>query len=231
VHAFSLAPRVLTICCYAAITSIALSQEQSLSSAPADVKPNAVVISIPADGEFYFGKVRTAESEIPDKVKQALKDKPTDEQIVYVKAAVLVKYGTVVSIIDAIRTAGFNQIGLVANKKRGPDRKPGPDSTSFPNELKSPMDNSTRSSNATLSAAPSTILIDVRSKSRLKVNSKPIILSRLQSRLHKLVDGRSDKTIFIKAPGNMSYGDVVKVIDIAKSAGAQPIGLQVDHLR
>jgi len=231
VNASSLAPRVLTICCYAAITSIALSQEPSLSSAPAAVKPNAVVISIPADGEFYFGKVRTAESEIPEKIKQALKDKPTDEQIVYVKAAVLVKYGTVVSIVDAIRTAGFNQIGLVANKKKNSDRKPGPDSKSFPNEPKSPVDNSTRSSNATLSAAPLMVLIDVRSKTRLKVNSKPITLSRLESRLHKLVDGRSDKTAFIKAPRNMSYGDVVKVIDIAKSAGAQPIGLQVDRLR
>jgi biopolymer transport protein ExbD len=231
VNASSLAPRVLTICCYAAITSIALSQEQSLSSAPADVKPNAVVISIPADGEFYFGKARTAESEIPEKVKQALKDKPTDEQIVYVKAAVLVKYGTVVSMLDAIRTTGVNQIALVANKKKNPDGRPGPDRKSFPNEPKSPVDNSTRFSNATLSAAPSMILIDVRSKTRLKVNSKPIILSRLQSRLHKLVDVRSDKTVFIKAPGNMSYGDVVKVIDIAKSAGAQPIGLQVDQLQ
>jgi len=39
-----------------------------------------------------------------------------------------------------------------------------------------------------------------------------------------------EKTIFIKSPTSVKYGDVVKVIDAAKTAGAQPIGLQIDDL-
>ena len=39
-----------------------------------------------------------------------------------------------------------------------------------------------------------------------------------------------EKTIFIKSPKSVRYGDVVKVIDAAKTAGAQPIGLQIDDL-
>ena len=39
-----------------------------------------------------------------------------------------------------------------------------------------------------------------------------------------------EKTIFIKSPTLAKYGDVVKVIDAAKQAGAQPIGLQIDDL-
>lgn len=39
-----------------------------------------------------------------------------------------------------------------------------------------------------------------------------------------------EKTIFIKAPRSLKYGDVVKVIDAVKTAGAQPIGLQIDDL-
>ena len=39
-----------------------------------------------------------------------------------------------------------------------------------------------------------------------------------------------EKTIFIKSPKSVHYGDVVKVIDAAKMAGAQPIGLQIDDL-
>jgi biopolymer transport protein ExbD len=39
-----------------------------------------------------------------------------------------------------------------------------------------------------------------------------------------------EKTIFIKSPKSVHYGDVVKVIDAAKIAGAQPIGLQIDDL-
>ncbi|MEP6900236.1 MAG: biopolymer transporter ExbD [Actinomycetota bacterium] len=39
-----------------------------------------------------------------------------------------------------------------------------------------------------------------------------------------------EKTVFIKAPKSVKYGDVVKVIDAVKLAGAQPIGLQIDDL-
>lgn len=41
---------------------------------------------------------------------------------------------------------------------------------------------------------------------------------------------RIQKTVYIKAPRAMNYGDVVKVIDGIKIAGATPIGLQVDDL-
>jgi biopolymer transport protein ExbD len=39
-----------------------------------------------------------------------------------------------------------------------------------------------------------------------------------------------EKTVFIKAPRMVKYGDVVKVIDAVKGAGASPVGLQVDDL-
>lgn len=40
-----------------------------------------------------------------------------------------------------------------------------------------------------------------------------------------------EKTVFLKSPRSVRYGDVVKVIDAVKSAGAQPIGLQIDDLQ
>ena len=39
-----------------------------------------------------------------------------------------------------------------------------------------------------------------------------------------------EKTVFVKAPRALHYGDVVKVIDAIKGAGANPVGLQVDDL-
>ena len=43
-------------------------------------------------------------------------------------------------------------------------------------------------------------------------------------------DYRIEKTVFIKAPRAINYGDVAKVIDGVKGAGADPIGLQLDGL-
>ena len=43
-------------------------------------------------------------------------------------------------------------------------------------------------------------------------------------------DDRIEKTVFVKAPRSLRYGEVVKVIDAIKGAGANPVGLQVDDL-
>ncbi len=43
-------------------------------------------------------------------------------------------------------------------------------------------------------------------------------------------EDRIQRTVFIKAPRSIHYGDVAKVIDGVKGAGATPIGLQIDDL-
>jgi len=43
-------------------------------------------------------------------------------------------------------------------------------------------------------------------------------------------DRRIERTVFIKAPRSLPYGDVTKVIDGIKGAGANPVGLQLDAL-
>ncbi len=43
-------------------------------------------------------------------------------------------------------------------------------------------------------------------------------------------DEKIEKTVFIKAPRSIAYGQVVKVMDAVKGAGAAPIGLQIDDL-
>ncbi len=42
---------------------------------------------------------------------------------------------------------------------------------------------------------------------------------------------RIEKTVFIKAPRSITYGEVTRVMDSLKGAGAEPIGLQLDDLR
>jgi biopolymer transport protein ExbD len=40
-----------------------------------------------------------------------------------------------------------------------------------------------------------------------------------------------ERTVFIKAPKNINYGSVAKVVDAVKLSGAEPIGLQIDDLQ
>jgi biopolymer transport protein ExbD len=66
-----------------------------------------------------------------------------------------------------------------------------------------------------------------------------VFKERLQTRAYKVgfetrsdlkEEDRIEKTVFVKAPRATKYGDVVKVIDAIKGAGANPVGLQVDDL-
>ena len=52
----------------------------------------------------------------------------------------------------------------------------------------------------------------------------------METRTDLKEDDRIEKTVFVKAPRSLHYGDVVKVIDAIKGAGANPVGLQVDDL-
>ena len=98
--------------------SVALPQSKNPELDPNIIKDTSAVVSIPVDGEFYIGKDRVAQTDIPTHVKKILKDKPAPEQIVYVKSGKGVKYGTVVEVIDKIRDAGFDRIGLVSEKEK-----------------------------------------------------------------------------------------------------------------
>ena len=52
----------------------------------------------------------------------------------------------------------------------------------------------------------------------------------MEARTDVKEEDRIEKTVFVKAPRAAKYGDVVKVIDAIKGAGASPVGLQVDDL-
>ena len=43
-------------------------------------------------------------------------------------------------------------------------------------------------------------------------------------------DERIERTVFVRAPRSIRYGEVARVIDAVKGAGAQPVGLQTDGL-
>jgi biopolymer transport protein TolR len=84
------------------------------------IKDSAVVIAVPAAGQFFIGRDQMATKEKMVEVIKKRMDalKPSDPRIVYIKGGVNVPYGEIVTVIDAIREGGVDQIGLVAEKKK-----------------------------------------------------------------------------------------------------------------
>ena len=71
---------------------------------------------------------------------------------------------------------------------------------------------------------------DVSDPEKLGDKLREIFKTREQNGVLREGTNEVEKTIFIKSPKSVRYGDVVKVIDAAKTAGASPIGLQIDDL-
>ncbi len=71
---------------------------------------------------------------------------------------------------------------------------------------------------------------DVSDASALTERLKAIFKDREAGGVFRESTNEVEKTVFIKSPRSVKYGEVVRVIDAVKQAGAQPIGLQIDDL-
>jgi len=83
------------------------------SMAPAD-KDDACVVAITRDGKVYLGKAQSPPAELGPKIKDMISNKL--DKTVYVNSDSRAKYGLVVDVVDNIRTAGVDQIGLLTEK-------------------------------------------------------------------------------------------------------------------
>jgi biopolymer transport protein ExbD/biopolymer transport protein TolR len=85
-----------------------------LDMADAD-KDDAIRVGIARDGKFYLGQERIVIDDLTSKVSDILKDR-TGDKTVYVKGDQRAKYGDIVKVVDSVRAAGVDKIGLLSEK-------------------------------------------------------------------------------------------------------------------
>ncbi len=70
-----------------------------------------------------------------------------------------------------------------------------------------------------------TIVVSVDARGNLKINQDPTSYADLGSRLEEIFKTRNDRVMFVKGDPEVDFGRVAEVIDIAKGAGLDKIGL------
>jgi len=85
-------------------------------------KEDAIVIGITRDSKVYLGSDPIAPADLGPKVRDKL-DKKTDKTV-YVKADARAKYGIVVDVVDNVRTAGVDNLGLLTDQRKGTPTAP-----------------------------------------------------------------------------------------------------------
>ena len=77
----------------------------------------------------------------------------------------------------------------------------------------------------------SQIVIDYSADKKISINHDDVSIAQLETRLRNIYDQRKDKTMFIIAAGTLRYKDIVEVIDAAKGAGVEKVGIVTEGMR
>jgi len=77
----------------------------------------------------------------------------------------------------------------------------------------------------------SQIMLEYTADKRISVNKQDVTIRDLEERLRSIFEQRKDKTMFILGAPSLRYGDIVEVIDAAKGAGVEKVGIVTEGMR
>ncbi len=77
----------------------------------------------------------------------------------------------------------------------------------------------------------SQILLEYTADRRISVNQQPMNMATLQSELRSIFETRREKTMFIAGAGSLTYGEIIDVIDAARGAGVEKVGIVTEGMR
>ncbi len=102
--------------------SVELAKVTNPSDMPDADKDDAIIVGISASGDVYLGSTKSDLTQIADQIRDRISNKL--DKTVFVKSDGRAKYGDVVKIVDEIRSAGVDNVGLITDKAE--QRRPTP---------------------------------------------------------------------------------------------------------
>ena len=84
---------------------------------------------------------------------------------------------------------------------------------------------------ATQAVDPNQIVLDIAADRTISVNKQVIAMTALQDFLRTTFEARKERTMFIIGDGSLRYADIIAVIDAAKGAGVDKVGIVTEGMR
>jgi biopolymer transport protein TolR len=104
--------------------SVDMAKVNNPEQMPDADKEDALLVSITRDNKVYFGSEQIQVDNLTTKVKDRLANKA--DKRVYVKADMRTRFGGVVQVVDAVRAAGVDDLGLLTDQKKTSTPPPAP---------------------------------------------------------------------------------------------------------
>jgi biopolymer transport protein ExbD len=75
------------------------------------------------------------------------------------------------------------------------------------------------------------IMLEYTADRQISINKQPVALPELENELRRIFETRKEKTMFIAGAGALRYADIIAVIDAAKGAGIEKVGIVTERMR
>ena len=98
--------------------SVDMAKVDNPTNMPDADKEDAIVVAITRDGGVFLGQNKVAVTELGGLVRDKLADKPG--KTIFVRADARAQFRAVEDAIDAVRTGGVDDVGLLTQKREGP---------------------------------------------------------------------------------------------------------------
>ncbi len=69
------------------------------------------------------------------------------------------------------------------------------------------------------------LIVTIDIKGQVHINNYPVAMESLRLKLAKILEGRSDREVYLRADKNIPYGTVVKVMSEIKASGVEKLGM------
>ncbi len=94
--------------------SVDMARVNSPTPMPDADKEDSLLVAIMRDGQIFFGTDKVTADQLTNKVKDRLANKA--DKRVFIKADARAKYGAVVDVVDNVRSAGVDDVGLLTEQ-------------------------------------------------------------------------------------------------------------------
>jgi biopolymer transport protein TolR len=77
----------------------------------------------------------------------------------------------------------------------------------------------------------SQIVLNYTADKKISINNGDVAKGELESKLRSIFDQRKDKTMFVMGAGTLRYREIIEVIDAARGAGVEKVGIVTEGMR
>ena len=85
-----------------------------------------------------------------------------------------------------------------------------------------------KSTNPNPQIDPDQLIVSLTAQNKVYLNKQELTIPQLATQLSGILKNRRDKTVFFSGDDGATYGDVAKVMDLCRSAGATNIGIVLE---